>query len=651
MFRNFNTASLPLNDYLKKNREEAEPGSKFCNGMCTKFMPADNFFEGKATCKPCYYLFEKVKKMVDNNQITYDKFREDPSQIKPDKVIIPLTRPCKTCNEEKTLEQYEGTRKDCTSCRKKKQKINHEEGFKKYLPAIEEVKGDIPALTNLCRSMPVDVLKLAISHYNIHWDRRKGQAKDYIMVLFIDHFQSLLNPKVCIGGCGFELEKEFSVCDACKRKPKNLREEKVVSFEANLDRFMEDLDDFTDETASKLTKMQCESVAKKLGIPFYVSQKKQIIVDKLKAYFEEKRKAAEALPKTNLSGKIELNDVIIHSRADGMINATQLCKAGGKEMKHWLALGSTKDFLRFLSKDLNVGVDKLMEINRGGDHSGSWVHPRIAIYIAQWMSPSFCVALTRWINDEWACVKNNRERLSEEFQKMNVYSNSRVEESVQMRLQERIGGEIEVPTLDGGRIDLLTSDEIIEIKEGSKWRAALGQVLTYALSFPEHKLRIHLYDAEPNDIIDRTCRAYSVLVTYEEKYPKVFQDKPCNMFKTGPVFYIIGDTNAKSVKFKPAFEGVDINRRLKEHRSSIPGCRLEFLIYCDNAKMVESLVLNCFEEKRYVKNREWLYDVDVQTVIRQTRTILNVTNIKYTEEENTLAYSDEIGEDMDHEAA
>ena len=44
-----------------------------------------------------------------------------------------------------------------------------------------------------------------------------------------------------------------------------------------------------------------------------------------------------------------LNDISIISRAeDGFINATELCKAGGKEFKHWNSLESTKNLLKLI---------------------------------------------------------------------------------------------------------------------------------------------------------------------------------------------------------------------------------------------------------------------------------------------------------------
>ncbi|WP_149167759.1 hypothetical protein [Azospirillum brasilense] len=57
---------------------------------------------------------------------------------------------------------------------------------------------------------------------------------------------------------------------------------------------------------------------------------------------------------------------------------------------------------------------------------------------------------------------------------------------------KRIGGTTEVP-LGGGRCDILTDDEIIEVKKVSDWRHALGQILAYAFHRPHLRRRIHLF--------------------------------------------------------------------------------------------------------------------------------------------------------------
>ena len=123
--------------------------------------------------------------------------------------------------------------------------------------------------------MSVDLIKLAVFHYQItvpHPERKK----DIMITYLINYFESLLNPKIWLGGCGYELEKEFSVCDECKIKNKPLREEKKVEFEENIDDFIKSIDEFTDEIASKITKQQCFLISQKLNIKCYVSNKKNV---------------------------------------------------------------------------------------------------------------------------------------------------------------------------------------------------------------------------------------------------------------------------------------------------------------------------------------------------------------------------------------
>jgi len=72
------------------------------------------------------------------------------------------------------------------------------------------------------------------------------------------------------------------------------------------------------------------------------------------------------------------------------------------------------------------------------------------------------------------------------------YSLKPIERSIQLSLQEKMGGTIEVDCL-AGKIDLLTATEIIEVKLVKNWKAALGQILIYGNYYPSHQKRIHLF--------------------------------------------------------------------------------------------------------------------------------------------------------------
>ena len=102
----------------------------------------------------------------------------------------------------------------------------------------------------------------------------------------------------------------------------------------------------------------------------------------------------------------EYGGEIIRQRAkDGYINATAMCRAAGREWPRYKELKSTALFFKALSLDLGLDEVQLAISNLGspgGDrkNQGTWVHPQIAIDLAQWLSPEFKIKVTRWVM-EW----------------------------------------------------------------------------------------------------------------------------------------------------------------------------------------------------------------------------------------------------------
>lgn len=127
------------------------------------------------------------------------------------------------------------------------------------------------------------------------------------------------------------------------------------------------------------------------------------------------------------TGTLVLSGIVIESRAsDHFINATQLCKAGGKKFAQWMLLESTKEVIRALEQDLlvnsNVGNPTLELVDRrvGGNHSGSWIHPDLAVQLAQWISPFFAIQVSRWIRELFATgsVKLESTKTDEEVKRL-----------------------------------------------------------------------------------------------------------------------------------------------------------------------------------------------------------------------------------------
>lgn len=85
------------------------------------------------------------------------------------------------------------------------------------------------------------------------------------------------------------------------------------------------------------------------------------------------------------------------------------------------------------------------------------------------------------------------------------------------KLFKELGGVVEVPTL-AGRIDLLTSTQIIEVKEISAWKGAIGQVLVYSAYYPSHEKRIHLFGETQESFLDEVRKhtdRLGIILTWE----------------------------------------------------------------------------------------------------------------------------------------
>ena len=218
---------------------------------------------------------------------------------------------------------------------------------------------------------------------------------------------------------------------------------------------------------------------------------------------------------------MEFNGFKIRQReSDGYIHATDMCKISSTmKWANYFTNKFSKKFINELSADTNILASELINSTKGGNknNQGTWIHPRIAINLAQWISAEFAVKVSKWVIEWSEYNEKNKQEL--------IYSLSNLkpdephenkEQLIQLKLQEELGGEIEVE-YEGNFIDLLTDTEIIEIKKANKWKHALGQLLVYSDGFPNHKKRLHLFDNDDVNYkrIKKHCDKFNVKVTYE----------------------------------------------------------------------------------------------------------------------------------------
>jgi hypothetical protein len=93
------------------------------------------------------------------------------------------------------------------------------------------------------------------------------------------------------------------------------------------------------------------------------------------------------------------NDAGISRRdADGYVNATQMAKANGKHLPHYMANDRTREYLEALSGSVGIPTDQLVATTMTGPNAlrGTWIHPRLAVDLARWISPEFAVWMDGW---------------------------------------------------------------------------------------------------------------------------------------------------------------------------------------------------------------------------------------------------------------
>lgn len=81
-------------------------------------------------------------------------------------------------------------------------------------------------------------------------------------------------------------------------------------------------------------------------------------------------------------------------------------------------------------------------------------------------------------------------------------------------------GQVEVDGVHGP-IDIVSQEQVVEVKHAPMYTRALGHVLGHVMSFPDRDMRIHLFgtreeliEYQPN--AEELCGMFGVILTAEE---------------------------------------------------------------------------------------------------------------------------------------
>lgn len=96
----------------------------------------------------------------------------------------------------------------------------------------------------------------------------------------------------------------------------------------------------------------------------------------------------------------KINNTVIALRlTDGYINATAICEECDKNLDECIHLKVTSEFMKELSKEIGIPTSNLIQpfASNNSTINGIWVHPQVAINLAQWASPKFAVLVPQWV--------------------------------------------------------------------------------------------------------------------------------------------------------------------------------------------------------------------------------------------------------------
>lgn len=171
------------------------------------------------------------------------------------------------------------------------------------------------------------------------------------------------------------------------------------------------------------------------------------------------------------------------------VDATAMCQAAGKEWSAYYRQAKTKQFIKNLAKRLSVAPSQLVRTDIKGLNTerGTKIHPELTEHFSMWLK-----------------------------QEGNICSEAKIRDA----LCRRLDGKSEVAN-EYGRVDVLTSDEVIEVKYVKQLPHAVGQVLAYSLEYLDRKRRVHLFgsskDFSEKFLVraNKVCSSFDISLTYE----------------------------------------------------------------------------------------------------------------------------------------
>jgi hypothetical protein len=416
MYRQFINKSVQSNEEIKI-LNETQVGKKWCNFVCQDFVDEEYFYstedcnkkdgscKTRFLCIPCCRSMEKLQREIKKGKATIEMFKENPHMYdKPaeadlvDKIIT-----CAVCKIAKSGAEYDTRRNVCKLCRYHKRKTDTVKNIPIYMEEIEKIKESTNLLTNYLKKLNSQEVYQLAKNYNISSPRNVSMIKEDVIARMVLHFEFLKNPYKCRGNCDNTLLEKFSYCDYCKAQENTDRVEvRNLKFKENIAEFMEDFYEIKQEDEYKYNLEKIYAICQFLKISKRIKDsngkeillKKKDLLEKINEKLKPKRDARDNVVQS--IPDIIFNDIAISSREDGFINATQMCKSGGKKFNDWHRLISTQELILSVQEEIKSEYNGQLIIK---DRSEIFIHPMLWVSLAQWISPKLSLKISRYVRE------------------------------------------------------------------------------------------------------------------------------------------------------------------------------------------------------------------------------------------------------------
>ena len=110
-------------------------------------------------------------------------------------------------------------------------------------------------------------------------------------------------------------------------------------------------------------------------------------------------------------------------------------------------------------------------------------------------------------------------------------------------------------------------------------------------------------------------------------------------FKRGNCVYIITDDWREKNYMKIGFTD-NINKRLETYRTSMPACKIYFLVYLTDNKLLEQCIKTKYAKELIQKNHEYVLNITGDILVEGVKSLITTLNLNVTYENTLVLYNE-----------